>query len=540
MLTFTKKHEYWWYVILAVLAFFSFFFAIGSYPLFDNNEGLYASIAKFMLLHKEFIIPHLNCVPYIEKPPLLYWLLAGSFSLLGFTALAARLVTATSAALICVAIVFFAKKIKQSPIGIYSALIFASSIGVSIIARMVYFDMLFTLLISCTLFCLFYWYEYNKVGVLRIAYCFLGLAILTKGLVALVLILGSFILFLILEKNLRHLYKVFDPLGIALFLAIVLPWHIAAMIKHQDFFRHYIIEEHFLRFFNQREPHDYYNGPIYYYLPRIMIYLLPWSFFMPLIFWRIKDLDVTAKKLLRFAWCWLLMPLVFFSFSSAKANYYMIVSMPALAIILSIQLTNLVTKYRLQIFGIWGALLLFSVAATLGVGYYTFFTTNIVIVATLYALVAGVIVLFIKQYHEIIMIMIAALIILLVLVMVSYVSVIKNNISTAEAGTYLTLAAKDQPIYIYQDFDNISALAFYSPNCFKIIDSQSSDLYYGKTLRKFQTQFVDKKELLSAAQHQTIYVTVPIKKLTLFYQKMEPMKFSLLKEFSLVAIVRNK
>ncbi len=538
MNTFDKKQEYWWYLILTILAFFSFYFAIGSYPLFDNNEGLYASIAKLMLLNKEFIIPHLNCVPYIEKPPLLYWLLSGSFSLLGFTALAARLVTATSATLVCTAIVFFAKKIKQPKIGIYGGLIFVSSIGVSIVARMVYFDMLFTLLISCTLFCLFYWHESHKAAILRIAYIFFGLAVLTKGLVAIILIPGSFMLFLILEKDFRGLYKALDPIGILLFLAIILPWHIAAIMQHKDFFKHYIIEEHFLRFLNQREPHDYYNGPIYYYLPRILIYLFPWSLFTPLIFWRQKNLDATEKKLLRFAWCWLLVPLVFFSLSSAKANYYMIVSMPALAIILGIKISSLFTKYNPRIFSLWSSAILFIIALALNIGYYSFFATNLVIIAAAYAVISGIILLLTRR-PEAIVATVASLIIPLTIIMTSYIGIIKNKISTAEAGTYLATVAKDKPLYLYEDFENISALAFYAPSCFKIIESHSNDLYYGKTLPEFKSQFVDKKALLQDLQQQQIYIVVATKKLAQFYQNMKPIKFSVLKEFNLVTIVSN-
>jgi 4-amino-4-deoxy-L-arabinose transferase-like glycosyltransferase len=540
MLTLAKKHEHWWYLILAVLAFFSFYFAIGTYPLFDNNEGLYASIAKFMLLHKEFIIPHLNCVPYIEKPPLLYWLLAGSFSLFGLTTIAARLVTTTCAVLTCIAIVFFAKKIKQSQTGIMAALIFTSSIGVSIIARMVYFDMLFTFLISCALFSLFYWYESYKISALRIGYLFLGLAILTKGLVAIILIFGSFFLFLVLEKKLRRLYEALDPMGIALFLAVVLPWHIAAIMRHQDFFRHYIIEEHFLRFLNQREPHDYYHGPIYYYLPRIMIYLFPWSLFAPLIFWRTKNISPIEKKLLNFSWSWLLVPLMFFSLSSAKANYYMIVSAPALAMILSIKITNLFTTHHYRTFGIWSATILFVTALALGAGYYLFYPSSFVIIAIVYALVIGITILFMARRLDATMVMIASLIIPIVIIMISYLGIIKNDISTEEAGSYLSLQAKDKSLYIYEDFENVSALAFYAPSCFKIIDSKSNDLYYGKTLPKFKPWFIDKKEFLHDARHQQVYIAVPIKKLLQFYREMEPAKFSTLKKFNLVTIVSNK
>ena len=163
-----------------------------------------------------------------------------------------------------------------------------------------------------------------------------------------------------------------DWLGIALFLAIVLPWHIAATLKHKGFFWNYIIGEHFLRFLNLREPHDYYQGSIYYYLPRIIIYLFPWSFFMPLIFLRPKNLTLSKKNCCILAWCWLLLPLAFFSFSSAKANYYMIVSMPALAFILGIYLNTWFVTNHAKLFNVLVMLILFATAVVLAISFVAF------------------------------------------------------------------------------------------------------------------------------------------------------------------------
>lgn len=519
------KNESYWFLILALLIFFSLYFALGAYPLFDNNEGLYASIAKLMLLHKEFIIPHLNCVPYIEKPPLLYWLLSGSFSLFGFTTLAARLVTATSAALICVAMVAFAKKIRLPQVGIMGALIFTSSLGVSIIARMVYFDMLFTLFISGALFGLFSWYESQKISRLRIGYIFLGLAILTKGLVAIVLIWGSLILFLALERNFRAMYRALDPLGITLFLLVVLPWHLAAVIKHKDFFWHYIIEEHFLRFLNQREPHDYYHGPIYYYLPRIMIYLFPWSFFMPLIFWRKKNPSASEKKLLLFSWCWLLVPLWFFSLSGAKANYYMIVSVPALAIILGIKIRDLSLLHP-RIFSRVNTGIFFIIAITMGCAGSALFPKPAVVITVVYCLIAGMAALLLAKHPQAIIVMFAALIIPLVITMVAYIKANQHELSTAEAGTYLAMEARGPERYVYQEVESISALLFYAPGCLKVIDSQSNDLYYGQSLSQFRTWFVTKEELLRDGLKRQTLVVVPSRKLEQFYREMQPIRFS--------------
>lgn len=544
----TQNYKIWHLVILALLMFFSFYFALGNYALLNNNEGLYASIAKHMLQNKAFIIPYLNCVPYIEKPPLLYWLLSLSFSVYGFTAFAARFVTATSATLLCFSILYFARKIKQPKIGITATLIFASSIGVSIIARMVYFDMLFSFLIGGTLFCWFHWYETQKTVALRIGYILLGFAILTKGLVAIILTCGSFGAFLLLEKSFwKHLRLALDGPGVLLFLAVVLPWHITAIIQHKNFFWHYFINEHFLRFLDLREPHDYYHGPIYYYLPRILIYLFPWSFFTPLIFLRTKHSSPIEQKLLRFSWCWLLLPLAFFSFSSAKANYYMIVSMPALAIILGAKLNAFFASKQRRFFNIATTLFLFATAAGLGLAFVESLAKfpeimaceKTILATIMYGLTTGIISLIFIHQPQVAAIALAGLIIPISVATTSILKSINEDISAEKTGIYLAQNTKTNPVYLYQDFENISAIAFYSNVCFKIIDSQSSDLYYGSQLPQFKQWFLTKKEFLQETKNMPFYGVIPNKKLEQFYQNIDTPKLSILKQYQELTIISN-
>lgn len=537
-----------WYPILAVLMFFSFYFAIGDYTLLNNNDGLYASIAKHMLLTKSFIIPYLNCVPYIEKPPLLYWLLSLSFSIFGFTAFAARFVTATSATLLCLTMLYFTHRVKLSKIGITATLIFASSIGVSIIARMVYFDMLLSLLIASSLLCLFYWYETQKAAALRFAYLFLGLAILCKGLIAIILICGSFGAFLLVEKSFcKYLRQAIDWPGIILFLAVVLPWHIAAILQHKGFFWNYIIGEHFLRFLDLREPHDYYHGSFSYYLPRILIYLFPWSFFIPLIFLQAKNLDPIEKKLLYFSWCWLLLPLAFFSFSSAKANYYMIVGMPALALILSINLNAWFANKHTKLFNILVTLILFALAAGLVIGFAAFLPNfpaiigaqKLIMATIIYNLTAGIIALIFIRRPQIAATLLAGLIIPVAITTTSILKLINEDISAAKTGIYLTENKKTDSLYLYQDFENFSALAFYTNTCFKIVDSRSSDLYYGAHLPQFKQWFLTKEEFLQTTKHLPFYVVVPTKKLDQFYKNITTTKISPLQKLKDLTIIRG-
>lgn len=546
MLTLNKKNEKWIYILLSSLIFFSFYYAIGGYYLFDNNEGLYAGIAKNMLLFRDFIIPNLNGVPYIEKPPLLYWLLSASFAAFGLNAFAARFVTATSAALVCVFLLYFTKKIKKEEAGIIGAIIFASSIGVSIIARMVYFDMLFTCTVTGALLSFFYWYESRRISVLRLGYVFLGLAILTKGLIAGIIICGTFIVFLIADKDYKGLYKILDPLGIFLCLAVILPWHVAATIKHKGFFWTYIIEEHFLRFLAEREPLDYYQGPIYYYLPRMMIYLLPWSFFAPLLFWRTKTLTTPERTFLKFNWCWLLVPLLFFSLSKAKANYYMIVSMPAICCMLGVKLIHLV-KNHAKVFRAWNVCIILFITLTLG-GVFLFVKDPVLkemggslFVATiLYGFVASVLSFVLSKKKFISFVFVSLLIVPMSLIMVSGIKLVEDDISAAGAGIYLTKEAKDAPLYIYQDFENISAVGFYAPDHFKSIDSHSNDLYYGRHLPEYKNLFLDKKAFMEEDLNKKVYVVMLKKKLEQFNDYIKPLKFYPVKFVGDVVILSNK
>ena len=325
-----SRITYWHYLILILFIYLAFYLGMAAYPLANNNEGLYAEIAREMLISGNYIIPHLNYVPYLEKPPLLYWLIALSYHVFGVTAFAARWVPATSAAFVCMGLCWFGKKTGRATEAWLTAIMLTTSLGFIIIGRVVFFDMLLTACLTLALLLFYIWYQHNKKIYLRAAYVFLALAVLTKGLLALVLVPSITIIFLYLVGQRTRIIHLFDMVGIILFLAVVLPWHIAAVFSYPGFFYDYFINEQFLRFLNERIPRDYYHGPFYYYLPRILIYIFPWSLLLPALIKRRKVMDKNPDKFNLFLGLWVWVPLIFFSISQAKANYYMIISMPAL------------------------------------------------------------------------------------------------------------------------------------------------------------------------------------------------------------------
>src|SRR5690606_19172799 len=93
------------------------------------------------------------------------------------------------------------------------------------------------------------------------------------------------------------------------------------------------VNEHILRFLGMREPHDYYHGPIYYYAHRLFLYFIPWCFLAGVFLFRVPRGHLRSPDFPKFLWLWFGVTFAFFSFSQAKANYYLVTVMPPLAIL---------------------------------------------------------------------------------------------------------------------------------------------------------------------------------------------------------------
>ena len=126
--TFPNKMETWQYTVLGLMTFIACFYGLSSYPILDMNEGLYAEIAREMLSNNHYIIPHLNNLPYLEKPPLLYYLIAISYRIFGINVFAARLVPAIFLGLTALCAFTVGVRSRAHRTGFIAALILLSSI----------------------------------------------------------------------------------------------------------------------------------------------------------------------------------------------------------------------------------------------------------------------------------------------------------------------------------------------------------------------------------------------------------------------------
>jgi 4-amino-4-deoxy-L-arabinose transferase-like glycosyltransferase len=467
------KKEILWFIIASIGAFY---WGLSSYALLNNNEGLYAEIAWEMLSNRDFIIPTLNGVPYIEKPPMLYWLISLSYAIFGKSVWAARLVPASFGFLTCLSLMFFYRALGRERQGIAAGTLLASSLGFAIFSRMVFFDGLLTAFFTFALLCFYLWDQRGERKWLRLFYVFLACALLTKGLLSLCLaglIGGTFLL--AKYRSFSKIWAVWDTMGVLLFLLIAMPWHVFAHLQQPDFSWFYFINEHVMRFLDKREPRDYYHGPFYYYLLRIPAYFMPWTLLLPFVgkaspslvspveagaqgchyragtSWsRLGDLicspgsmlsrgrqmegvsltktmasNVSPKQHPRlFLWLWAGLTLLFFSLSQAKANYYMMLGMPPLAL--------LMVEY-------WGNRPRFAVLSKIAV----LLSFGLIIAATI------------------------------------VVPSRNTEISAIEGAAFL----KKQPIqeiYLYKRFEHLASIIFYYGKPLPLVDSESADLAFGE------------------------------------------------------------
>src|SRR5262249_49697176 len=224
--------------------------------------------------------------------------------------------------------------------GVLSGVIFATSMGLVIVARQVLFDSLLTLWITLAL--LSFWFGTaeedagNGHGLLAVGYASLALALLTKGLVGVALPALIVLPYVLISRDWARLRTAFSPVGVLLFLAIALPWHVAAALGEKRFAWFYFVNEHCLRFLGRRQPPDFHEDPLFSPVLSLVLLTLPWGFFLPSAL-RSELAARWARRLSSgtiFLLCWAAVPALFFTLSRTRTYYYQLPSVPALALLI--------------------------------------------------------------------------------------------------------------------------------------------------------------------------------------------------------------
>ncbi len=245
----------------------------------------------------DLVTARIDGIRYLEKPPLPYWIDAGLYRIFGQNVFATHLQNAL-ALLGCAWLAWlWATRAWGRRAGLYAALAILTSIGPFLFTRFAIPEALLSFLFLLALYCFLTGMESRRPARFYVMWAALALATLTKGLIAPVFFAGAAIPLLLLSGQWRR-WRQFKPFtGLLLYLAIAAPWHILAGLANPDqghpignhptpgnvhgFWYFYFVNEHFLRFLGQRFPHDYNRLPFAWYWLAHLIWLFPWSLFLP-------------------------------------------------------------------------------------------------------------------------------------------------------------------------------------------------------------------------------------------------------------------
>ena len=315
-------------LLLLTLWVVIFFASLFAPPLLDDADATHANAARHMALSGDWVTLRVNGVRYLEKAPLPYWLVALSFRIFGFNTFAAHLPQAVAVLLLALLGYRWGLSAFNRRTAMYTGLGVLTSAGVFLFTRILIPEVLLSLFLAGSLFCFLRSLagdpddaaldrsrepspdaeadspaRFRRHGYLHpyLMWTALALAVLTKGLVALVFFFGVAVMFLAITGAWRHWRRLRPFLGVALLLAIAAPWHIVAGLRNtggengHGFFWFYFINEHVLRFLGKRQPVDYNKLPGYLYWSLHLVWLFPWSLFAPLPllaglrFWRSRQ-----------------------------------------------------------------------------------------------------------------------------------------------------------------------------------------------------------------------------------------------------------
>ncbi|MGA2808202.1 MAG: glycosyltransferase family 39 protein, partial [Terracidiphilus sp.] len=266
-------------------------------PLLDDADASHAQTAQHMALSGDWVTLKVNGIRYLEKPPLPYWLDAALYRVLGQNAFATHLPNAL-ALLGCAWIGWlWARRAWGPRAGLYAGLGVLTSIGPFLFTRFAIPEALLSFLLLLALYCLLTGFESLRPIRFYGMWAALALAVLTKGLIAPIFFAAAAIPLLLVSGQWRRWRELKPITGILLFLAIAAPWHILAGLANPDqghpignhptpgnvhgFWYFYFVNEHLFRFIGGRYPHDYNKLPFAAYWLLHLVWLFPWSLFLP-------------------------------------------------------------------------------------------------------------------------------------------------------------------------------------------------------------------------------------------------------------------
>jgi 4-amino-4-deoxy-L-arabinose transferase-like glycosyltransferase len=312
----------WCLLLLVFLAVH--FAALFSPSLLDDADATHANAAQHMAISGDWVTLRVDGIRYLEKPPLPYWLAATDYHVFGYNVFATHLPISLGVLACAILAWTWSRRAWGDRAAFYAALAILTSFGVFLFTRFMIPESLLTFFLALALYAFLTGMEDRKPALIYLAWASLAVAVLAKGLIAPVFFIVAVVPYLIITGEWRRWREVRPFTGLLLFLAIAAPWHILAGLRNPDhgnpvgniptpghvhgFFYFYFMNEHVLRFLGKRYPHDYNKQPWFVFWLGQLVWVFPWSLFLPAALvrvWRnrrifVSDLRYDATNTIQF------------------------------------------------------------------------------------------------------------------------------------------------------------------------------------------------------------------------------------------------
>ncbi|MGD0988875.1 MAG: glycosyltransferase family 39 protein [Candidatus Sulfotelmatobacter sp.] len=314
----------------------------------DDADSTHAEAAREMYVTHDFVTLKINGNRYLEKAPLMYWVVALSYFFFGVNEFAAHLPVAVSMLLLVLLAMRWGRRAFGESAAVYGGLFMATTAGCFLFTRILIPESILSLFIAAAFYFFATALEDRVAWRWYAAYASMALAVLTKGLLVLVVVGGAAFLYIAISSEWRRWREFRLFTGLLLFLVIAAPWHILAGIRNPHFFWFYFVNEHFMRFLGKRIPKDYNKQTNSLYWTLHLVWLFPWSLYLPVALrrpvanWiaRRKQTQPAPAQPLNFrsrtqllCLLWAGVTLVFFSFSTNQEYYTFPAYFPILLLI---------------------------------------------------------------------------------------------------------------------------------------------------------------------------------------------------------------
>ena len=330
------------FLLLLLLAASMFLTNIGAHQQFLRAESGFSLGARMMVESNEFLLPHAPHESPLNRPPLQYWVIGSSYKLFGFGHGASRIPSALCGLGTLIVVYILGRRFRGTTVGVTATAMLATSYIFWSFTRLSMPDMLLTFCTTTTLVC---WilvltdHTQHPRALALIGYAAVALGFLAKGPIAIVLTALPIGVEILISRDISIVRRLMPISGSLLFLLIAAPYFVLVYIQDGiEPLWYFFIGENIGRFTGSVAP----RAPKPFLIYEITAFLqdfLPWT---PLLFiaacklglW--KNLDQETKRHIRLLGIWILSPIVFFSFSSFKLDYYFLPAMPPTALLLSL------------------------------------------------------------------------------------------------------------------------------------------------------------------------------------------------------------